>query len=175
MNIFYCDTNITACAAALDDVRLNKMILETAQLLSTAIHLCSEGKIQSVDIHSKLYRITHKNHPCSKWTRESLGNYAWLYAYFNGLMAEYIYRKQKEHACGKLLKPILLGSSYMPDTPKTPHPNCTIYKDEPNTIEAYRKYLCYKWEQDKIKGRPPKWTKQIPPVWYSNYAKQLYT
>lgn len=177
MNIFYCDTDINACAEALDDVRLNKMILETAQLLSTAVHISTieQEKPFDIDIHPHLYKITHKNHPCAKWARESYHNYMWLHHYFSCLTGEYLYRKQKYHACTNLYKLLFKGSEYIPsDKNKTPHPNCTIYKDNPDTIAAYRKYLCYKWENDKLKNRHPKWTNTLPPIWYNDTVKLLY-
>ena len=67
MNIFVISQNPDECAQALDDLRLNKMILETAQLLSTAIRF--HGYTGNL-----AYKATHINHPCSIWARTSRGN-----------------------------------------------------------------------------------------------------
>ena len=69
MNIFILDLDPQSCAEAHCDKHVVKMILETAQLLSSALW------ITGVEAP---YRLTHKNHPCAIWTRESLDNYMWL-------------------------------------------------------------------------------------------------
>ena len=63
MNIFVPYPDSMKCAEALDDLRLNKMILETAQLLSTAARF--HGYVGNV------YGSTHINHPCSVWARQT--------------------------------------------------------------------------------------------------------
>jgi len=66
MNIFVTDPSFYKSAIALDDRRLIKMILETAQLLSGAVRL------KSVFVPSILYKLTHENHPCAIWARENI-------------------------------------------------------------------------------------------------------
>jgi len=63
MNIFILDTNPKLAATYHCD-RHMKMITESAQMLSTAHHIC--GIKPGVDI-SRIYKSTHVNHPCSKW------------------------------------------------------------------------------------------------------------
>lgn len=88
MNIFYTDANQTVAAQDLPDKILIKMVLETAQLLCTAVNLLG-GQAK--------YKTTHKNHPCSIWTRESVGNFIWLSNYGFRLGEEYRYRYKKTH------------------------------------------------------------------------------
>ena len=60
MNIFYLHPDPVVCAAHHGDKHVVKMILETAQLLSTA-HRILDG-----DDHANwhgMYKATHKNHP----------------------------------------------------------------------------------------------------------------
>ena len=84
------------CAEFLDNSRLRKMCLESAQLLSSALRLHGYTG-------SDVYKITHKNHPSSKWTRATRGNYQWLLAHFKALCEEYTRRTGKTHASSKLL------------------------------------------------------------------------
>ena len=63
MNIFILDKNIKKCASYHCDKHVAKMILESAQMLSTAVRLAGD------DIG---YKVTHQNHPCMVWTRNSL-------------------------------------------------------------------------------------------------------
>jgi len=53
-----------------------KMILEYAQLLSTAHYVPDSD---NCEIRNKIYTSTHINHPCAKWERDSHSNYNWLY------------------------------------------------------------------------------------------------
>ena len=65
MNIFITSFNSKEAASHLDDLRLNKMILETAQLLSSAYrNLFGDDDL--------LYKDTHFNHPCAIWTRNGM-------------------------------------------------------------------------------------------------------
>ena len=63
------------------------MILEYAQLLSTA-HRVLDGD----DVPENLYKIAHKNHPSTIWTRSSKQHYQWLFRLFRMLSAEYSIR-----------------------------------------------------------------------------------
>jgi len=69
MNIFILDTDVEKCAAFHNDRHCVKMILESAQMLSTACRL------SGMDVG---YKATHQNHPCSKWVRDSIDNWLWL-------------------------------------------------------------------------------------------------
>ena len=68
MNIFVFSYNQRQCAIYTCDKHVVKMIVETAQLLSTAHHVL-DGE------QARLYRKTHVNHPCSVWTRKCSANY----------------------------------------------------------------------------------------------------
>lgn len=81
------------------DKHVVKMILEYAQLLSTAHRLLDGDNVPEV-----LYKVTHKNHPSAVWTRESRDNYIWLYDLFVSLCDEYTSRYGKIHATDKKLR-----------------------------------------------------------------------
>ena len=95
MNIFFLDFDPKKCAIMYVNSHTVKMILESVQLLCSAHHMC--GSINPSFIIP--YKLTHKNHPSAKWTRESLSNYKWLVELTKELCTEYTYRYEKIHKC----------------------------------------------------------------------------
>jgi len=87
MNIFILDLNHEKNAQYHADKHVVKMILESAQLLSSAV------RMSGIDAG---YKLTHKNHPCAIWTRESLSNWLWLHDLTMALNDEYRYRYNKK-------------------------------------------------------------------------------
>jgi hypothetical protein len=53
------------------DQHLNKMIVESAQMLSTVLHLQGRGD-------SGLMKPAYQNHPCTRWIAADPGNFAWV-------------------------------------------------------------------------------------------------
>lgn len=153
MNIFVTDHDPQKSAQALDDKRVIKMILESAQMLSTAMH--------QVGLLNAPYKVTHVNHPCSVWVRETEANYMWLLQHMQFLCIEYHNRYGKIHKCADMLHTFFSARHYMPNGPLTPFANCTPYKDV-ETIEAYRRTMNEKWMLDK---RTPTWKKGCKPTW----------
>ena len=160
MNIFATSTSPKESAQFLDDKRVVKMTLESAQMLSTAIHLSDSPN----NIKEKLYKATHKNHPCSIWCRENRSNYIWLYNHFIELGNEYAKRYGKIHKSIINLSDILYDSAkYINEGSLTNFANCANnssiedcdYRSISNVNEAYRLYLHKRWKYDKIK---PKWS-----------------
>lgn len=154
MNIFVVDQDPTICAQALDNLRLNKMIIETAQLLSTAMRECGH-------IGTDIYKSTHRNHPCAIWARESSGNYEWLLHYMSELVIERFSRTGKSHKSYNIFNTLQAGSCLLPQGPMTPFVNCSLRKDLP-VFEAYKETLKTKWGNDKVK---PSWMHFGPPPW----------
>jgi hypothetical protein len=90
MNIFVLDLEPKKCAEYHSNSHVVKMILETAQLLC-GVHHMSNSKYEIP------YKLSHKNHPCSIWSRECLENYIWLCDLGLELCKEYTYRYGKRH------------------------------------------------------------------------------
>ena len=88
MNIFVLDEDFDKCAQYHVDRHIVKMITELAQMLSTTVRL------SGIDAG---YKLTHQNHPCTKWTRESLSNWLWLKTLANHLNTEWQFRY--DHSC----------------------------------------------------------------------------
>jgi len=112
MNIFYLDKDPKICASYHCDKHVLKMIIEYAQLLSTAHRLLDgiegrgsskSGKTQvrvwTLDngLENVLYKATHVNHPSNKWVRNHRDNYVWLYELWIHLCSEYSKRYKKTH------------------------------------------------------------------------------
>ena len=168
MNIFVTSPDPVESARYLDDRRLVKMVLESTQLLYTAVKTlgldCTSapnGGSSKTGHSVNGYRTTHLNHPCSVWARESGHSYFWLCAHTEALMLEYTARFGKVHKCQEHL-PFLKAAPrdlfQWQDSPP-PFRNCTTnHKHIPDIHEAYRMEMAHKWYSDCLAGRPPKWT-----------------
>jgi hypothetical protein len=153
MNIFVTSSCPVESANYLDNKRRNKMLLESCQLLSSAINYYG-GKAP--------YKTTHINHPCSIWVRQSISNWNWLFLHANTLSNLYSKSTGKIHKCEEILKQLGCLKEFIPQGDMTPFVNCTTnleknisFKHINNVHEAYRLYLNERWETDKI---PPKWS-----------------
>jgi hypothetical protein len=156
MNIFYLHDNPRICARYHNNKHVVKMILEYAQLLSTAHNVLDN------ETNSLLYKTTHENHPCSKWVRESDKNYMWLYELFISLLAEYTWRYGKIHTTQRLMKVLSVLPDNIPVTesitkrPVCVSENCKKY----SILESYREY--YKIDKKHIAN----WKHREIPKWY---------
>lgn len=156
MNIFVSDTDPVLAAQALDDKRVVKMVLETAQIISAVAH--------RYGVDDSWYKLTHANHPCTLWAGDRDSNLIWLVEHGEALSAEYTKRFSKTHASSAVIQRGYGLAATLPVGANTPFANCTPHKDMP-VVQAYRTYLDDKWKADK---RQPKWTVTGPPQW-SNY------
>ena len=154
MNIFYLDDDPKTCAEMHCDKHVVKMILEYAQLLSTAHHEIDGDP--SIDC----YKATHKNHPSAVWARENRSNYQWLWQLLSNLLQEYTFRYGKIHKTEssgvfwalKNLPHELRGGKF------TDPPQCMPdYCKDDDPVVAYRTYYI------KEKAYMAKWKFSEPP------------
>lgn len=167
MNIFLLDEDPRKCAEYHVDKHVVKMILEYAQLLSTAHAILDNNGIQL----EGLYKPTHKNHPCAIWVRESYHNYQMLYKLLKELCNEYTFRYGKIHKTSGLLDKLQYSPFNIPPVGCMTPPALAMpdeYKVESakvtsaigvNAIESYRNY----YRNDKIKLH--KWSNRTIPEW----------
>lgn len=178
MNIFVLDDNPVIAAQLQCDKHVVKMIVESAQMLSTAHRMLDGVQVRNAkgQLMKKwsltdgrediLYKSVHTAHPCTVWTMQSDMNYNWHYAHFIALCDEYTYRYGKVHATDKLLREQL---SVMPKNIKyramTPfalamkaNPECMYTGD---VVRSYRAY--YQTKQDRFSMV---WTKRSIPDWF---------
>jgi hypothetical protein len=78
MNIFALDPSPATSAMMHCDQHLNKMILESAQMLSVAATQYCKPWRKPFTIHDPVYKPTHVNHPCNVWLRQNPDNVLWL-------------------------------------------------------------------------------------------------
>ena len=159
MNIFYLHEDPKICAKYHNDSHCVKMILEYAQLMSTAhreLDVISKGSLMD----TTLYKATHKNHPSAVWVRESRANYEFLHKLFSALCIEYTRRYGKIHKTDRTLRKLL----YWPPRhisdgeftqPPQAMPNDVKHED---SITAYRNY--YKVHKEHL----AKWTERPRPI-----------
>ncbi len=161
MNIFYLSENVKECAEWHVDKHCVKMILEYAQMLSTA-HRVLDGDAYADE--KNLYKLAHKNHPSTIWVRSSLKNYSYLYTLFCALCDEYTHRYQKIHVTDKKLRRALSSlPKNIPETSFTEPPQCMPEecKVVGDSIQAYHNYYreykksFAKWYKSKANG--PYW------------------
>lgn len=176
MNIFYLDENPQLAAQYHNDSHVRKMILEYAQMLSTA-HRVLDGEEYyeagksgrrikrwrlSDERENLLYKATHINHPATKWVREGVLHYDYLYQLFCNLCDEFEYRWNKKHATDLKLRAILGTPPHNIKIHVQSSPPLTMdeeYKfDDP--IEAYKNF----YRQGK--SHLALWTKREKPEWY---------
>ena len=178
MNIFVLDDNPITAAKQHCDKHVVKMIIESAQMLSTA-HRMLDGKetrrpsnsgkrivqyweMDSESMEKSLYKAVHMKHPCTIWTMESSANYRWHWKLFNQLCEEYTHRYKKVHETDIKLRRILWS---FPNT--IPHGFMTPFRQAmfedckmSDTVKAYRKF--YHKKPFKMV-----WTRRDTPSWYS--------
>jgi len=180
MNIFILNRDPHIAAREMCDKHVVKMIVESAQMLSTS-HRVLDGipeKRASVSgkrsvLYYKLpdwredhmYKAVHINHPCNVWLRKTQANYYWLYNHFLALLAEYRLRYGKEHSCEKLIDPF----AFLPTTINngTLTDFALAMPDDCKTSDAVISYQNY---YKKYKNMFATWKVRQTPSWFKQIA-----
>jgi len=168
MNIFHTSACPVISAQNLDDIRVNKMIIESASLLANAIAYHG-GTVQDLPIAKTsgqpFKTKAWQNHPSCLWVKRSRNNYTWLLNHMIALIDELHYRKGTIHSMSSNVAVLKAGIDLVPDTESTVFANCTPYKQIQDVVKAYQMTMAYKWEHD---AKEPKWSKRNKPDWYSS-------
>ena len=163
MNIFFLDWNLKICAQYACNKHICKLLIEHTQLLYSVYHILDPELLLTAPLTP--YKLTHKNHPCSKWVRENSSNFLSLLELTWEYCKEYTFRYNKIHSCQEHIiwmiqnlprglpnEPMTKPFQAMPDK----------YKCE-DSVEAYRNYyIGEKLHFIKYKNR------EIP-YWLKNY------
>jgi hypothetical protein len=181
MNIFILSEDPVEAAQMQCDKHVVKMILESAQMLST-VHRTLDGALTKMpsksgktmskawilDDHRNdmLYKAVHVGHPCTVWTTESVENYDWHYKHFEALSQEYEYRYNRKHKSwvdlGDVLSVPPLNLQAINQTPfklaMGAAPECI---NESDPVGSYRAF--YQTKQDRFKMA---WSKRNVPEWF---------
>jgi hypothetical protein len=153
MNIFVLDLDIEQCARYHCDQHVSKMILESVQMMCTALH--KKGL-------SAPYRPTHANHPCVKWVEESHENFLWLGKLARALNIEYRYRyaKDSDHASIRILDEIQCFEFESRGLSPFAQAMPAQYKVPNDPVAAYRAF--YLGEKHHFAT----WTRTSQPEWW---------
>lgn len=162
MNIFAieadADGNIdwVASAKSQDNYRVVKMILESVQMLCTAINLQHEEQVTP-------YKNAHPKHPSTLWVRESSANFELLVEHTLAMLDEYTERFGKVHKCAGVLEKVLdiYDPSRFPKQHETRLPLCMPQEFKSNNIvESYRRFYASKPRMRYPENKIPTWFKE---------------
>ena len=153
MNIFVLDQDIRRCARFHCDRHVSKMILESVQILCTALN----GKGFTTP-----YRSTHVKHPCVLWAGASYDNFLWLTRLARALNDEYRfrYRKARDHASIAALDQIADYRFEAAGLTEFAQAMPEQYKVPGNAVAAYRAF--YLGEKHAFAT----WTRRRAPDWW---------
>lgn len=151
MNVFFLDRDPKPAAEAHCDKHCSKMIVEYAQLLSTA-HVELDGE-------QVAYKRTHTNHPSAVWVRQSSQHYAWVYKLMCELGKVYTARYGRTHkTIAEHTDTLAAFPENLPNNGWQDPPQCM--PDECKRDDAVLGYLTYynhKADEWAALGRPMKW------------------
>ena len=149
MNIFFLDKSPEKSAEFLCDKHIPKMLLESCQMLSTALR-------QNGYEDDYLYKSAYPNHPMTKWVGDTRDNFIWAFRNADEISREYSKRFGKIHKSVSILNTITDNEMQdkIPDKSFTEPPQCMPdkYKDK-DYVVAYRRYYIgekkyfAKWEK----------------------------
>ena len=188
MNIFILHNDPVAAAQMQCDKHVPKMVVESAQMLSTA-HRMLDGTVQIApsksgkrmvrhyrlfedpEMDQVLYKAVHYKHPCTVWTMESSDNYLWHWKHFEALCEEFYFRFGKIHKTSLLKSPLWTLPHNIPMGGMTPfklamssNPECILE----NAVLSYRAF--YQTKQERFKMA---WERNRPkPHWFQYYNKE---
>lgn len=163
MNIFATSQCPVQSAKDHCNVHCTKLIVEVCQMLSTAHFVLDDTQVG--------YKPTHQGHPCSKWIRETSGNYQWAYLHFKALCSEYTFRTGKVHKSSELLKVLEKLPSKIEIADRTSF--AMAMPDEYKKLgifdqtKAYRAYLNHKFAEWSCREKPIRveWANRGKPNW----------
>ncbi len=154
MNIFVLDENPVKAAQMHCDKHVVKMVLETAQILSTVM------REKGIDYG---YKATHKNHPCVRWAGYVFSNFYWTQALGIALCHEYTHRYGKRHKSQDIIEGAYWATAAPNILLNDPPASFTLAMPEQykcsDAVASYRDY--YRHEKSNML----QYTKREPPEW----------
>ena len=188
MNIFYLDKDPIKAAQLSCDKHVVKMIVESAQMLSTA-HRMIDGK-EYIDktktgrkikrwkhpnsnMEKTLYKACHTGHPSTVWVMQSAYNYHWLYKHMMALNTEFKMRYGHilDHKTVQLLEGALMYppknislNTIATDAPPAMPDYCKVPGD---SVASYKKYYIYEKQRFATWKSP-----STVPAWYIDGVKE---
>jgi hypothetical protein len=199
MNIFVLHRNPRKSARWHADKHVVKMILESVQMLYTTHWVLTyprllketsplavsklqktlhtpplmefdEAPTQIKDPSQRGFRPVHIHHPCTKWVRESLGNYMWLCQLTLHLVEEHHYRwpSSPPHSCEAHVKWLITHPpSKLKQSPLTQTPFAQAMPEQYKKSDAIGSYRAFYKGSKTDRGITNKYTKRQRPHWLS--------
>jgi len=170
MNLFFIDKCPIISAIQLCDKHIVKMVLETAQMCSTAIHEWCTGDEPILD---KIYKSAYKNHPMTVWVRENDANMSWAVLHGLAIGREYTYRYGRTHLTFTKLADIFrTHPKNLPDGPRQEFAVAIAADQTCRQIPSFNSLKPVdKYKQYIINDKPfAVWTSRQPPSWFKNQA-----
>ena len=131
MNIFFLDKDPKIAAQLQCDKHVVKMVLETAQMLSTA------ARKRGFELG---YKSAYPKHPMTLWISESPHNYSWAIQHGLALGTEYQLRYHKVHKSHEVIKELaMLDNGDATQMTKPPQCMPDEYKTD-DYVQSYRNY-----------------------------------
>ena len=166
MNIFFLHKDPQWAANALCDKHVPKMLLESAQMLSTAVRKYEE-ETNGVPLAEPIYKSAYPKHPMTIWVGQNKSNFTWALENAVFISQEYCKRFKKLHKSSRIINNIY-DNNYIDNIPdgffKEP-PQCMPdqYKLRSDLyVKAYRKY--YQGEKEYF----AKWERGVSaPDWWT--------
>jgi hypothetical protein len=152
VNIFVLDPDPQKAALAHCDEHLHKMILESAQMLSTAAH------IHFPHLAPYIYAPAYQTHPCTVWTCANFNHMVWLCSLADTLECLRESKGCNRHSSMDVIKAIYdCLPGYAPvvqEFAEAMYPHIKIRQDL-STVQKYQLYYRKKhtqWALDKGRG-----------------------
>jgi len=146
MNVFFVHDDPAKAAVMLGDKHVGKMLLESAQMLFTAVrqHGYDGGG----------YKSAYEGHPMTKWVAQSYDHAMWVLEHAIALAAEFEHRYGHPHKTSQMLPALSLAvHTFMPNNGWRNPPRCIPdeYKHDFDThvgpeschVASYRDYYAY--------------------------------
>lgn len=160
------------------DKHVPKMVVETAQMLSTA-HRVIDGELYEDRTKNNrrvkrwrlnenddvIYKAAHVNHPCSIWCRETDANYRWLWEHLKALCEEYTHRYGRVHKTEEVMHVLEAIPNNIKRGPLTKMPLAMQSNPEcmfDDVVKSYRAF--YQTKQNRFKMV---WSNRKKPEWFS--------
>lgn len=178
MNIFWLDEDLERCASDHCNKHVVKMITEYAQLLSTALRMSIgdsagllPGEVMNPEtgrpsrVEGAPFLMTHRNHPCAVWVRQSQDNYELLRDLGTELGKVYTRRYGKLHKSSVVIQNLPARLASLPAVGRTSRPlampdECKVE----SVVQSYRNY--YKLHKRDI----AQWPETEIPTWFYEVA-----
>lgn len=177
MNIFFLNQDPYKSATLMIDVHVNKMIIESCQMLANAY----DEELETAPRSQKgnIRRHSYYNHPCSVWVRDSITNFQWLLDHASALLKERRFRFDQPHFSSSFIDWCKINSPNLKNLGLTKPAQAFkigvwdhLIDDDP--VRGYQRYYVADKHYDKNGKNIFKYTKRNIPEFWDKYYKEFH-